>query len=217
MSVVALFGVVKMANNYLTRIKVMSTDFLTSKVRLVSGLVLFIVGLLVIIFLVPRMHEKNLSNSKLKNSALLLSQNQEKEFNDMWVEIDHIQTNQQLLDRFVKDIPFGDTQKFNWELSNRIFDLSSKYGVKVLGVKYAPTLQLDIAGDALESLIADFEIDGVYIKLTSFMAALEKANRNFIVTEARLVEGAEGGHLVVKMFILWRRVSTSVTPTASRP
>ena len=189
----------------------MSVDLHASKIRFVGGFVLFVVGLLIVVFLVPGISKKHLSDSILQTNAMSLMQRQEQELSEVRVEVNRIRTSQRLLDGFMRNIPMGDAQKLHWELSNKLFELSSRYGVRILNVKYAPASRLAVIGDTLESLNVDFDINGIYTNLKSFMLALEKSNHNFVVVEARLEESAEGGHLVVKLFTFWRSVPMIVT------
>lgn len=151
----------------------------------------------------------------LQADAILTQKIRDKDLNEIRTEVGRIKLSQHLLDDFYKNIQIGDAQKLHWELSNKLFELSSKYGVRILNVKYASASRLVVVGDSLESLNVDFDINGIYMNLKSFMLALEKSNHGSIVVEARLEESAEGGHLAVRLFAFWRLMPIAANMMAS--
>jgi len=101
------------------------------------------------------------------------------------------------LDDLLRTMPSESIGKLHWRLSQKLFELSQKHGVRLISVKYGAPSKEGAKGSLLEALDVEFSVTGVFMNLKPFMLALEGSKLPFAVVSAKLDESPEGAHLSV--------------------
>mgnify|MGYP001579606928 CR=1 FL=1 len=86
-----------------------------------------------------------------------------------------------------------------WMLSQRLYFLAQKHGVRLVSVKYGLPNREGAKGTDLEAMDVEFNATGVFGVLKPFMLALENSELPFAVSSVRLEESPDGGRLTVTL------------------
>lgn len=182
---------------------VMKAEFRTSKLRLIIGAASASIGLIIVILIFLNVFPKHMHSGFVKNGISKFATNIGS--NDNWIaEAERIKADKQCLSELINNMPTEDISKVQWKISKKLFRLASKHNVRLVNVKYAPASKIDTSVVTIESTSVDFDVTGIYADLKAFMLAVEQDEQNFIVTDTRLEETEDGGHLVVKLSAFWR-------------
>ena len=177
----------------------MSTSLRASKVRLIGGAILALAGLAIAIFLLPDASQKRLQTEKSLKEASTSYDRQIKDLQAAQAESDRIAADRKSLDELLKNMPVEPVGRLHWKLSQKLFELTKKHGVKLVAVKYGPPTREGSKGSLLESVDVEFNATGIYMNLKSFMLALEGSKLPFAVVGAKLEESPEGAHLTITL------------------
>jgi len=176
-----------------------STPLRTSRFRLIGGAVLALAGLAIAVFLLPDASQKRLQTEKALKEASTAYDRQVRDLNSARAESDRITADRKSLDELLTTMPVEPVGKLHWKLSQKLFELTRKHGVKLLAVKYGPATREGSKGSLLESVDVEFNATGIYMNLKSFMLALEGSKLPFAVVGAKLEESPEGAHLTITL------------------
>jgi hypothetical protein len=182
----------------------MKSEFRTSKFRLIGGAAFAAIGLTIVILILLNVFPKHVHSNFIKDSINKFTANIGTNSDSLQVEAERIKVDRQCLSELIKSMPTEDISKVQWKVSKKLFRLASKHDIRLVNVKYTPVSKIETSAITLESTSIDFDVIGIYKNLKTFMLAVEQDEPNFIVTDARLEETAEGGHLVVRLSVFWR-------------
>ena len=175
----------------------MSTSLRASKFRLIGGGVLALVGLVVTLFMLPDASQKRVQTEKALKEASTSFDRQVKDLQAAQAEADRIKADRLSLDELMQNMPVEGVGNLHWKLSQKLFELTKKHGVRLIAVKYGPPTREGSKGSLLESVDVEFNATGIYMNLKSFMHDLEGSKLPFAVVGAKLEEAPEGAHLTV--------------------
>lgn len=177
----------------------MSTSLRASKFRLIGGAILALAALVIALFLLPDASQKQLQTEKALKQAATVYDRQVKDLQSAQAEAARIEADRKSLDELLKNMPVEPVGRLHWKLSQKLFELTRKHGVKLLAVKYGPPTREGSKGSVLESVDVEFNATGIYMNLKSFMLALEGSKLPFAVVAAKLEESPEGAHLTITL------------------
>lgn len=175
----------------------MSSPNSRSLYRVLIGGIGLLVALTLLIFVLPdasrRLERERIA--KINAEASLQQQLRGlKDFQDLATQI---QQGRERLETLERNIPQGSVGLMQWTLSRTLHDLTSKYGVRLLSVKYGLPNREGAKGTDLEAMDVEFNATGVFEVLKPFMLALEGSDLPFAVSSVRLEESPDGGRLTV--------------------
>ena len=177
----------------------MSTSLRASRFRLIGGAILAVAGLAIATFLLPDASQKQLQTEKALKDASSVYDRQVKDLKNAQAEADRIKADRQSLDELMQNMPVEGVGRLHWKLSQKLYELTRKHGVRLLAVKYGPATREGSKGSVLESVDVEFNATGVYMNLKSFMLDLEGSKLPFAVVAAKLEETQEGAHLIITL------------------
>jgi putative lipoic acid-binding regulatory protein len=189
----------------------MTTTLRASKFRLIGGGALALIGLVIAAFLLPDASQKQVQTEKALKDASTTYARQVKDLDSARAESDRIKADRQSLDELMQNMPVEAVGKLHWKLSQKLYELTKKHGVRLIAVKYGPATREASKGSMLESVDVEFTATGVYMNLKSFMLALEGSKLPFAVVAAKLEESPEGAHLTITLRA-FRQSSAPVEP-----
>jgi hypothetical protein len=170
-----------------------------SKFRLAGGAVLAAAGLVIAVFVLPDASQKKVRTEQVLQDASRTFVRQVEELKAAQAEADRIKADRQSLDDLMQNMPVEGVGKLHWKLSQKLFELTRKHSVRLIGVKYGPPTREGSKGSVLESVDVEFNATGVYLNLKSFMLDLERSKLPFAVVGAKLEESPEGAHLTITL------------------
>jgi gas vesicle protein len=177
----------------------MSTSLRASKFRLIGGTILAVAGLVTATFMLPDASQKRLQTEKALKEASSSFDRQVKDLKNAQAEAARIKADRQALDELTQNMSAEGVGILHWKLSEKLYELSKKHGVRLIAVKYGPAAREGSKGSLLESVDVEFNATGIYLNLKSFMLALEGSKLPFAVVNAKLDEAPEGGHLTITL------------------
>jgi len=175
----------------------MITSLRSSTIRLIAGGAMALVGLGVALFVLPDASQRVQQSSKAAKDAETDLDKKRKELAAYQAESDRIRVDRKALDDLLRTMPSESIGKLHWRLSQKLFELSQKHGVRLISVKYGAPSKEGAKGSLLEALDVEFSVTGVFMNLKPFMLALEGSKLPFAVVSAKLDESPEGAHLSV--------------------
>jgi Tfp pilus assembly protein PilO len=173
----------------------MTATLRASKFRLVAGAVLAAAGLLIAVFLLPDASQKRHKTEQALKDAVSAYARQIGEFQAIKAEAKRLEDDRKAMDDLMKNLPAEGLGRLQWTLSEKLFELSKKHGVRLVAVKYGATAKEASKASLLESVDVEFSVTGLYQNLKPFMLALEGSKLPFAVVGAKLEESPEGAHL----------------------
>ena len=177
----------------------MSTTLRASKFRLIGGAILAVAGLAIATFLLPDASQKQLQTEKALKDASSVYDRQVKDLKNAQAEADRIKADRQSLDELMQNMPVEGVGRLHWKLSQKLYELTRKHGVRLLAVKYGPATREGSKGSVLESVDVEFNATGIYMNLKSFMLDLEGSRLPFAVVGAKLENVPEGAQLTITL------------------
>ncbi len=177
----------------------MSTTLRASKFRLIGGGVLALAGLAIAVFLLPDASQRKVRTEQALKDASKSYDRQVQDLQAAQAEADRIKADRQSLDELMQNMSAEGVGKLHWKLSQKLFELTKKHGVRLVAVKYGPATREGSKGSVLESVDVEFNATGVYMNLKSFMLDLEGSKLPFAVVAAKLEETQEGAHLIITL------------------
>jgi hypothetical protein len=176
-----------------------STTLRASKFRLIGGGVLAVAGLIIATLLLPDASQKQLQTEKALKDASGTYDRQVKELKAAQAEAERIKADRLSLDELMQNMPVEGVGRLHWKLSQKLYELSKKHGVRLIAVKYGPATREGSKGSVLESVDVEFNATGIYMNLKSFMLALEGSKLPFAVVGAKLENVPEGAQLTITL------------------
>lgn len=177
----------------------MSSTLRASMWRLGGGAVLAAAGLLVAIFLLPDASQKRAQTERAVVEAKAAADRQKGALEAARAQAERLQADRKVLDDLMKNMPAEGVGKLHWVLSQRLFELAKKHGVRLVSVKYGAPAKEGTKGSNLESVDVEFSALAIYKDLKAFMLALESSKLPFAVVNAKLEEAPEGAHLTITL------------------
>jgi hypothetical protein len=177
----------------------MSSTLRASTWRLGGGAVLAAVGLLVAAFLLPDASQKRTQTERAVVEAKTAADRQRAALEAARHQADRLEADRKVLDDLLKNMPAEGVGKLHWLLSQRLFELARKHGVRLVSVKYGAPAREGTKGSNLESVDVEFSALAIYKDLKAFMLALEGSKLPFAVVGAKLEEAPEGAHLTITL------------------
>jgi len=175
----------------------MITPLRSSTLRAAAGGVLALLGLGVFLLVLPNASERRRHSEKAAGDAIRDLDRQKTELGAYQAEADRLRTDRKALDDLLRNMPAESVGKLHWRLSQKLFELATKHGVRLVSVKYGAPSREGAKGSLLEALDVEFTVTGVFQNLKPFMLALEGSKLPFAVVNAKLDESPEGAHLTV--------------------
>ena len=177
----------------------MSSSLRASMWRLGGGAALAAAGLAVAVFLLPDASQKRAQTERAVVEARAAADRQKSSLEAARAEAARLEADRKVLDGLLKNMPAEGVGKLHWMLSQRLFELAKKYGVRLVSVKYGAPAKEGTKGSNLESVDVEFSAIAVYKDLKAFMLALESSKLPFAVVSAKLEEVPEGAHLTINL------------------
>jgi hypothetical protein len=177
----------------------MSSTLRASMWRLGGGAVLAAAGLLVAVFLLPDASQKRAQTERAVVEAKTAADRQRAALEAARSQATRLEADRKVLDDLLKNMPSEGVGKLHWLLSQRLFELAKKHGVRLVSVKYGAPAREGTKGSNLESVDVEFSALAIYKDLKAFMLALEGSKLPFAVVGAKLEEAPEGAHLTITL------------------
>jgi hypothetical protein len=177
----------------------MTATLRASKFRLIGGVVLALAGLSIAVFLLPDASQKRRKTEQALKDANAAFGRQVSDFNAIKAEAERLEADRKAMDELMKNMPSEGIGKLQWTLSQKLYELAKKHGIRLVTVKYGASARDNAKGAALESVDVEFSANGLYQNLKPFMLALETSKLPFAVVAAKLEESPEGAHLSVTL------------------
>jgi Tfp pilus assembly protein PilN len=156
-----------------------------------------LVALGVAFFLLPDASQQLTQKLKAKSEAEQHRNQQIQRLQDLQDLQDRIHRGQETLTNLEAKLPKGTAGELQWSLSKTLHDLTQKYGIHLVTVKYGLPSREGSRGTDLESVEVEFTALGLYANHKAFMLALEGSGLPFAVRDGRLEESPEGARLTL--------------------
>jgi hypothetical protein len=177
----------------------MTATLRASKFRLIGGAALALAGLLIAVFLLPDASQQQTQKRKAAADAQAALTVQQTSLDQARAEAGRVKAGQHSLATLLQNMPAQNVGKLQWQLSQRLYDLSGKHQVRLIAVKYGAPAREGAKGAQLESVDVEFNATGVYQNLKAFMLALEGSKLPFAVVGAKMEETDQGAHLTITL------------------
>jgi len=177
----------------------MTASLRASQFRLAGGAVLAAAGLVTALFVLPDASQKQLKTAQSLKDAASAYDRQLGDLKSARAEADRLQEDRRAMDDLLKNMPAEGVGRLHWKLSQKLFELSKKHGIRLITVKYGAAAREASKTSLLESVDVEFSATGLYQNLKSFMLALEGSKLPFAVVAAKLEESPEGAHLTITL------------------
>jgi hypothetical protein len=177
----------------------MSSSLRASMWRLGGGAVLAAAGLAVAVFLLPDASQKRSQTERAVEEAKTAADRQKLALEAARAQAERLQADRKVLDDLLNNMPSEGVGKLHWVLSQRLFELARKHGVRLVSVKYGAPAKEGTKGSNLESVDVEFSALAIFKDLKAFMLALESSKLPFAVVNAKLEEAPEGAHLTITL------------------
>ncbi len=175
----------------------MITSLRSSTIRLIVGGVMALLGLVAFLFVLPDASQRRDHSLTSAMDAEKALKKQQAELAGLQAEAERIRADRKSLDELLRNMPAETTGRLHWKLSQKLFELTQKHGVRLISIKYGGPSKEGAKGSLLESLDVEFTVTAVFQNLKPFMLALEGSKLPFAVVSAKLDESPDGGHLTV--------------------
>jgi hypothetical protein len=175
----------------------MITPLRSSTIRLIAGGAMALLGLVTALFVLPDASQRRSSSERAAQNASKDLQRKEAELQAYQAEAQRLREDRKVLDDLMRNMPAEGVGKLHWKLSQKLFELAGKHGVRLVSVKYGAPSKEGAKGSLLEAVDVEFTVTGVFKNLKTYMLALEGSKLPFAVVSAKLDESPEGAHLTV--------------------
>lgn len=175
----------------------MNSPLRVSRLRAAIGGLGLLVALGVAFFLLPDASQQLTQKLKAKSEAEQHRNQQIQRLQDLQDLQDRIHRGQETLTNLEAKLPKGTAGELQWSLSKTLHDLTQKYGIHLVTVKYGLPSREGSRGTDLESVEVEFTALGLYANHKAFMLALEGSGLPFAVRDGRLEESPEGARLTL--------------------
>ena len=192
----------------------MSASPRASLFRLGAGAVLALAGLLIGVLFLPDASQKQAETTKALKAASTAYDRQLRALADARAEAERIRADQKALAALLANLPQEPVGRLHWLLSQKLFELAKKDGIRLISVKYGAPSREGTKDSSLESVDVEFNATGIYANLKSFMLALEGSKLPFAVVGAKMEESPEGAHLTITLRAF--KLFTGPQPEAGR-
>lgn len=190
----------------------MITSLKSSVIRAVAGSVMALAGLAVFALVLPDVRNSKVHSERAAqdaNRTLTEKRDELKAYQDQYRRIEE---DRRILDDLLQNMPAETVGKLGWRLSQKLFELSKKYQVRLISVKYGAPSREGGKASILEAVDVEFTVTGVFQNLKPFMLALEGSKLPFAVASAKLDESPEGAHLTVVLRAFRQNPNAPVEP-----
>lgn len=167
----------------------------SSMIRIAAGAGMAVAGLAVLLLVLPSASEQRTHSQKGAEEAEKELRTQKATLQRYQAEAERIRTDRKVMDELMGAMSSEPVAMLHWRLSQKLFDLSQKHGVRLVSVKYGGATREGAKGSTLEAVDVEFTVTGVFSNLKPFMLALEGSKLPFAVVSAKLDESPEGAHL----------------------
>ncbi|NTV76234.1 MAG: hypothetical protein HGA66_18780 [Holophaga sp.] len=175
----------------------MITPLRSSTFRLIGGGAMAVVGLAILLFVLPDASQRRGRSVKAAQDASRDLDRKNAELKAYQAEAERIRADRKALDELLRNMPAESIGRLHWKLSQKLFELAQKHGVRLVSVKYGAPSKEGAKGSLLEAVDVEFTLTGVFKSLKTYMLALEGSRLPFAVVSAKLDESPEGAHLTV--------------------
>lgn len=169
------------------------TPIATSRLRALAGAGAFLLGLLVLLFVLPYASDRKAQEQRAKSQAQALNARHQSELQRRKDLDARLLQDQEVLTDLEARLPSGSTGDLQWSLSKSLHALAIQEGIRLQGLKYTPATK----EGGLDAVDVECTVLGLYQPLKAFMRAVEGAGLPFAVRDARLEESPEGARLVM--------------------
>ena len=177
----------------------MSASLRASKFRLAGGAVLALAALVIALFVLPDASQTRLKTEQALKDAMGAFDRQVTDLKSAQAEAERIREDRRAMDDLLRNMPVEGVGRLHWKLSQELFELAKKHGIRLITVKYGAATREASKTSQLESVDVEFSATGLYQNLKSFMLALEGSKLPFAVVGAKLEESPEGAHLTITL------------------
>lgn len=176
------------------------------------GIGLIIFGLLEIIFINPYLVEQRKEQQLIVSNSTLALESSNREYEALQGLSTKITNGRQTLLRVDKVVGFKTQGQLQMELSKTLHGMSDVHNVRLKYIKYGKLGSKEVAkGPSLESMEAEFAIEGNYASIRSFMQDLESSPTPIATRDMVLEESPEGARLSGSLAIYRRNESSRKT------
>jgi len=169
----------------------------SSTLRLMGGGAMAVVGLAILLFVLPDASQRRGRSLKAAQDATRDLERKNADLKAYQAEAERIRADRKALDELLRTMPAESVGRLHWKLSQTLFELARKHGVRLVSVKYGAPSREGAKGSLLEAVDVEFTLTGVFKGLKTYMLALEGSRLPFAVVSAKLDESPEGAHLTV--------------------
>ncbi len=169
----------------------------SSTLRLMGGGAMAVVGLAILLFVLPDASQRRGRSLKAAQDATRDLERKNADLKAYQAEAERIRADRKALDELLRTMPAESVGQLHWKLSQTLFELAQKHGVRLVSVKYGAPSREGAKGSLLEAVDVEFTLTGVFKGLKTYMLALEGSRLPFAVVSAKLDESPEGAHLTV--------------------
>lgn len=169
-----------------------------SRLRLSAGAGLLGLAALVLLFVLPNAAQQRNREWAASDNARKALTLQHGKLTLLEAEDHRLTQSRQRLKALLAAMPDQGAGTLQWQLSQRLYDLARKSGVRLEALKYGAPTREGTKGTELEVLDVAFTATGVYQNLKPFMLGLEDTRQSqlpFAVVDVKLEEGAAGARL----------------------
>ncbi len=177
----------------------MSHNLRTSWIRLMVGFALIAVALGVTFFVLPDASQKRVQQEKALREARAQLMAQESELGKLKARAENLRLSRERMEEVLARMPQENEGQLKWKLSQTLYDLAGKHGVRIQTVKYGAPTREGAKGTDLEAIDVEFVASGLYQNLKAFMLAFESSELPFGLANGKLDETPEGARLTVSV------------------
>jgi hypothetical protein len=175
----------------------MITPLRSSTFRLIGGGVMAVLGLATFLFVLPDAAQRRGRSEKAALDAAKELSRKDTDLKAYQAEAQRIREDRKALDDLLRNMPAESVGQLHWKLSQKLYELTQKHGVRLVSVKYGAPSKEGAKGSLLEAVDVEFTLTGLFKNLKTYMLALEGSKLPFAVVSAKLDESPEGAHLTV--------------------
>ena len=177
----------------------MNRNLRISMFRLVAGFAMMAAALAVAFLVLPDASQKRVQQEKAFRDARAQLTSQEAELGKLKARAENLRTGQARMEEVLAGMPQENEGQLKWKLSQALYDLGTKHGVRIQNVKYGTPTREGAKGTDLEAIDVEFVASGLYQNLKAYMLAFESSNLPFGLANAKLDETPEGARLTISV------------------
>lgn len=180
----------------------MNSPLRTSKIRFIAGGAMFLAAAGVMLFVLPDASQQKLQKQNASNEAEKALVAQHGKLAVLKAEEARLTGGKKRIEGLLGSMSGQTVGSLQWQLSQRLYALAQKHGVRLQSLKYGTPTREGAKGTDLEILDVEFTVSGVYQSLKPFMLGVENTEESrlpFAVINAKLEESPDGARMNVTL------------------